>query len=174
MRRICLLRHAKSDWSQPGLADFDRPLAPRGRRAIAGLGAWLAALGPPPDEVLVSAARRTVDTWEGLRPLLGGVPDLHVERGLYLADGARLLERLRRLDEGAGSVLLIAHSPGIEELAGLLAGPQAAEAAGWTRKFPTAACAVLETAAPWPALAAGSARLLAYRRPRDGEPPAAP
>ena len=65
-RRLLLLRHAKSSWEHVGLGDHDRPLAARGRRAVGKLRRHLVALGTPPDLVLCSTARRTVETWQGI------------------------------------------------------------------------------------------------------------
>ena len=64
MKHLLLLRHAKSAWGDPSLADIDRPLAARGRKAAPQMGRELATRGWAPQTVLVSPARRARETWE--------------------------------------------------------------------------------------------------------------
>src|SRR3546814_4108799 len=90
MRLLCLLRHAKSSWDDPGLADFDRPLAPRGRAAAPRIGAWIAAQGLCPDVVLCSPALRTRQTWELVAPACGGSARVDHRRSIYEAPPAHL------------------------------------------------------------------------------------
>ena len=66
MRRLILLRHAKSD-RPPGIVDLDRPLNDRGKRAAPQMGAYLAAEGLIPEAVVVSPAKRTRETWEAIQ-----------------------------------------------------------------------------------------------------------
>ena len=63
-RQLMLLRHAKAELGGPGMTDFERPLAGRGRKAAARMGRYLAENGLAPDLVLCSPARRTRETWE--------------------------------------------------------------------------------------------------------------
>ncbi|MEE3099475.1 MAG: histidine phosphatase family protein, partial [Pseudomonadota bacterium] len=87
MHRLVLMRHAKSDWGDPGLGDHDRPLNDRGRRAAPRMGAWLAAQGAFPDAALLSSARRVQETWAGVLDGAGRTaspPPARTERGLYL------------------------------------------------------------------------------------------
>ncbi len=125
------------------MADIDRPLNKRGRRSGAVLAGWLAQHGPRPALVLCSTARRTRETLDLLYDALGPRTTVCLEPELYLADAPTLLARLRQVDDAVPSVLLIAHNPGLQELAVTLAGaPGAAspEARGaLERKFPTAA-----------------------------------
>jgi phosphohistidine phosphatase len=167
-RQLSLLRHAKSSWDDGGLDDHDRPLAPRGEKAIRRLAKHVAGAGVAPDLVLCSSARRTVMTLEGIRPELPADTEVRVERGLYAASSSALLARLRRVDDSVDSVLLIAHNPGIEMLAATLIG------AGDDRlrerlaeKFPTGALADLHFEGPWAKLAAGAATLESFVVPRD-------
>src|SRR5512135_47045 len=78
-KRLFVLRHAKSSWDDPGLDDHERPLAPRGRRAVKSLGEYLRKHQIQPSQVLCSPARRTRETLEGVDP--GG--ELVVEPELY-------------------------------------------------------------------------------------------
>src|SRR5690349_1589139 len=83
-RRILLLRHAKSAWDEPGLDDFDRPLAARGRRAAAVMGVYLRDEKLVPDLVLCSAARRAAETWEIAAHELPKAPAVERDPGLYM------------------------------------------------------------------------------------------
>ncbi len=169
VKTIYLLRHAKSSWDDPGLADFDRPLDERGRKAARLIRAHLQAAGIRPDLVLCSAARRTRETLERLGEALAGLPT-SIEPGLYETTSPRLLERLRALPDAVGSVMVIGHNPGLERLAATLAG-DGGEARALERlqaKYPTGALATLTAeAARWSELAAGACRLEAFVRPAD-------
>ena len=166
-RRLLLLRHAKSSWSDPDLPDRERPLAARGRRAAAALGARLAQRRLPIDRVLCSPARRTRETLA----LLALEPTIPVDYGetLYLASARTLLARLRRLSPRVHSVLVIGHDPGLEHLAHLLAERGRKQALlRLSEGFKTGALAELR--APdegWRALRAGSAYLERFTRPKD-------
>ena len=177
-RRLYLLRHAKSSWTDADLPDHDRPLAGRGRRAADAIADHMRAEAIAPVLVLCSTARRARETCERVGPALGTAP-VRYEAGLYGASATSLLERLRGLPDDVGSVLLIGHNPAIEDLARLLVtanggaagpGPGGAIPGDLERmraKFPTAAIAVLEFHGTWPGLAPGEARLTAFVTPRD-------
>ena len=143
MKRLWLLRHAKSSWDDPDLPDPDRPLAPRGRQAAELLAVHLAASDVRPGVVLCSSSLRTRQTLAAILPALGDAPEIQIERELYGAGASQLLERLRRLPSRASSAMLIGHNPGIQDLALALAagGPALA---GLREKFPTGALADLE------------------------------
>jgi phosphohistidine phosphatase len=168
MKRIYLLRHAKSSWKARGVPDHDRPLAKRGRRAGKAIARHLAEQGIAPELVLCSTARRARETLARLEPAVA-TSDVRIEQGLYGANAGALLDRLRSVDDAVGSVLVIGHNPGIHTLALELARSTAA-AAEIDAKFPTAALATLEfRGSGWQALAPGSAELTAFVRPRDLE-----
>ncbi len=145
MKELLLLRHAKSSWATPGMADFDRPLNKRGRRAAAALAGYLETEDLRPALVLSSDARRTRETLDLIRDTLGGRVAIHLEPRLYLADPSTLLDRLRKVPDDVPSVLMIAHNPGLQDFAlelAAAAGPSAAPAlARMEAKFPTAALA---------------------------------
>jgi phosphohistidine phosphatase len=177
MRQLLLLRHAKSSWDDPRLSDHARPLNARGRRAARAMAAAMRDLGLAPDVVLVSSARRTLQTLEALGPL-EGPPLIEPMDDLYLAPWQRLLEVLRRVPETVRSVLLIGHNPGLHELALALAGPAGMALAGpegqrLAAAYPTAALAEFAIAVPWSALAPGCGRLLRFLVPADLPEPAA-
>ena len=169
MKTLYLLRHAKSDWGNPGLDDHDRPLAARGERAAAVMGVHFAQQQYQPSLVLCSSALRTRQTLEALLPHLPGQPELMVEEGIYLASCGRLLARVQELDDSQSGVLLIGHNPGIAELAQTLAGSgERASLRHLAARFPTAASAVCEfDLERWRDLSPGSGRLLSYATPKD-------
>jgi phosphohistidine phosphatase len=169
MKTLYLLRHAKSSRSDPGLRDIDRPLNGRGRRAAAGMGAYMNREGLVPDLILCSTARRTVETLERLAPELAAkIPDHRLE-ALYLAEAKDILDVLRHLPAAAKAVLVIGHNPGLHELALRLASKGEKRAMSrLAAAFPTGALAVLGCPGKqWSELATGSARLDSFVRPRD-------
>ena len=145
-RTLLLLRHAKSSWDDASLRDHDRPLAPRGIRAMALIADHLRSAGVRPGLVLCSSARRALDTMAAIRPSLGGdVVAVRVEPELYGAESDEILRLARTVDDGVRSVMVIGHNPGLEDLAFDLAGDGDASALTQLRlKFPTAALATLE------------------------------
>lgn len=169
MKRILLLRHAKSSHEDPALADFDRSLNARGQRAAPLMGGHMAAQGWLPERVLCSAARRARDTVEGLWRDWPRQPPALVESALYQATADDLLERLRRLPDDETSVLVVGHNPAIHQVALDLAGTGDRDTyAAMRGKFPTAALAVLDAeVGHWAGLASGCAILTAFVRPAD-------
>jgi phosphohistidine phosphatase len=167
VRRLLLLRHAKSSWDQPDLADHDRPLAPRGRRAAAALAEHLRGLTAPPQVVICSSAVRTVETLRHIRPALGPDASVTIEDDLYAADADELLACVRGLPPTAMGGLLIGHNPGVGELAVMLAGRGDRDArTAMASKFPTAALARLTIDGLWSAVGPGEATLEEFWTPR--------
>jgi phosphohistidine phosphatase len=172
MKRLVLLRHAKSSWDDPGLRDHARPLAPRGVRAAPEVARWIARHGYVPQLVLCSDSVRTRQTWGLIADLWSGTvgpPPLSLEPELYHASptGIRRLVADRADDEDV--VLVIGHNPGMHDLALSLTRPGSGEAdARLERKFPTAAVAVIDfDVDDWAELRPGSGRLEAFVRPKD-------
>jgi phosphohistidine phosphatase len=171
LRQLLLMRHAKSSWDDPRLSDHARPLNARGRLAAAAMRRAMHELGLTPDVVLVSSARRTLQTMEALEPW-DATPLVEPMDALYLASVPQLLVVLRGMAETARSVLLVGHNPGLHELAMLLVGPQVMAArAPATRRlaegFPTGALAEFAVAGSWRSLGEGGGRLLRFLCPRD-------
>ncbi len=166
MRRLMLLRHAKSDWPA-GLPDLDRPLAPRGREAAPRMGAYLAAEGLLPDLALVSPARRTRETFALVEPHLGS-PESRTEPRIYEAPAERLLEVVREAPPEALALLLVGHNPGFEDLARRLVGHGDRYAfARMSAKFPTAGLAVIDFAVEdWREVAPRGGRLDRFVTPK--------
>jgi phosphohistidine phosphatase len=175
MKRLYLLRHAKSSWDDPTLADQDRPLAPRGRRAAKVMAKHLRRNGISPELVLCSPSRRTRQTLKRIAPSLGKNAEVQIEPELYAASAATLLGKLQRVPDEVDSVMLIGHNPGIQDLALSLARA-GSESAKVRSKFPTAALATLELDATWRELGPGSAELVSFAKPKElssggGSPP---
>jgi phosphohistidine phosphatase len=167
MKRLYLLRHAKSSWKDRSLADRERPLAGRGRRAAKAIAAHLEAEGVRPELVLCSPARRARETLDRVQAAFGEEVDVLYEDALYGATEAGLLARLRVLPRQVGSVMVIGHNPGLWELA-LALSSEGAELAQLREKYPTAALATIDLPADgWSALERGGGDLVAYVRPRD-------
>jgi phosphohistidine phosphatase len=172
MRQLLLLRHAKSSWEDPNLADHDRPLDPEGQSAAKILRAATARLGLLPQLVLVSSARRTCETLELLQPL-GGSPTVRRSADLYLASPHEILDALREVPPDTGSILVIGHNPGLHDLAMMLAGAHGMSIGSLgskklARGFPTAALADFAIAGDWRGLPEG-ARLTRFLTPQDLE-----
>ena len=171
MRQLLLLRHAKSSWDDPKLPDHARPLNGRGRQAASAMRQALRQLSLSPDVVLVSSARRTLQTLEALGPW-DETPLIEPMDALYLASAPELLAVLNGVAETARSVMLIGHNPGLHELAVLLAGEQGMESGTKAARqlaegYPTGALAEFTVPGRWEQLCGGGARLLRFVAPRD-------
>lgn len=173
MRRLMLLRHAKSSWPA-NTADRDRPLAVRGREAAPVMGRYLAEELLLPDLVLISPAKRTVETWELVRPMLPERPGTHFEPRIYESPSERLLKVAQEVEPGVRTLLMIGHNPGFEELAARLTshGDRYA-AARMAQKYPTCGLAVLDfDIEDWRDLSPRSGRLDRFVTPASlGEGP---
>lgn len=168
MRRLMLLRHAKSDWPD-GVADPERPLAPRGRTAAPRMGAYIAREELIADRVLVSPARRARETWKLVSAELPPIRVVASEPRVYDASAARLLAVVREQPREAHSLMVVGHNPGLEELAEMLvASGSAPHLASMAEKFPTAALAVIDLPVDdWSATVPGSGRLDRFVTPKD-------
>ncbi|MHB8708308.1 MAG: SixA phosphatase family protein [Desulfuromonadales bacterium] len=121
MKRLTLVRHAKSSWKNTALADIDRPLNGRGKGDAARMGLYLAERGIMPDIVLVSPARRARKTAQLLAAALPGATGRVLsDPALYEASATVLLDRVRALDETWQHVMFVGHNPGLTDFANLL------------------------------------------------------
>jgi phosphohistidine phosphatase len=166
-KRLYVLRHAKSSWEEPALDDHDRPLAPRGRRAVSALAGYVRANGIRPALVICSSARRTRETLEGVDP--GG--ETVIESGVYSASADELLQRLRRVPDATESLMVIGHNPAMQTLVLWLADGSEAPAEGSDleavrSKFPTGGLATLTVVGGWSDLAPGRAQVVGFVTPR--------
>ena len=161
---LILTRHAKSDWGAPHLDDFDRPLNDRGHRAAPAIGAWLAGHGLTPGEVIVSGARRTVETWDGIAGAFADAPTARSERRLYDATPDTIMAVLR--GASAPVTMLIGHNPGVGQLARRLA--TAAPAHPRFADYPTCATTVFRFhREAWQDIGWGEAQVADFVVPRD-------
>jgi phosphohistidine phosphatase len=166
VRRLHLLRHAKSSWDDQALRDRDRPLAPRGRKATTRIARWARKHDVRPQLVVSSSAVRAQETLHGVLPALGE-PEVWTEIALYGAGSEMLLARVRTLPDEAEEAMLVGHNPGLQDLLLLLAEPaELRDRAG--AKFPTGALATLDAdIESWSELEPGGARLVDFVVPRE-------
>jgi phosphohistidine phosphatase len=165
MKRLILMRHAKSDWSGMGASDHDRPLNARGTRDAKALGQWLREKGLTPDRVLCSTATRTRQTLDLLE--LDGAPAVVFTRDLYLADAEEMRAVLKAAD--GETVLLIAHNPGIGDMAEMVA--DVVPDADGLHHYPTGATLVTtHQIDSWDALEWGTGHITHIVVPRDLSP----
>ena len=169
MRRLMLLRHAKSDWSKAGTQDHQRVLAPRGREAAPLMGGYMARHGFTPDLVKVSTSQRTRQTWDLAAQAFPNPIDTVFEERIYEASPAALLAVIGETPADVRSLLLVGHNPGMQELARLLIGRRNNETPlALIEKFPTAALAVIGFRAEgWSGIAPHSGRLEQFVTPRS-------
>ena len=182
MKTLTLLRHAKSGWDDPVARDFDRALNPRGKRGAEQIGQYLADHGLMFDHVLASPAVRVAETIDHLSSRYNLPVAPAWERRIYLASAATLIDLVAGLPDSVGSVLLVGHNPGLEDLVLMLvpASGDAATASAHLReeveiKFPTASLAELQfDCAAWADLGSTPATLTRFVRPRDLDPTLGP
>jgi len=167
--RLWLLRHAKSSWDDPALEDRDRPLAPRGERAADEMRRYLDAERVGPDLVVCSSALRTRQTLARVLPGLGSELEIRIDPSCYTFDPTDLLERLRRVPDGVGSVMLIGHNPAIEGLAVALCA-RGDRLDRLTTKYPTGGLAEIELpTGGWSEVGDRTGELTRFVIPRDLE-----
>ncbi len=120
MKRLVVLRHAKSDWTQP-VSDRQRPITSRGARQASEAGEWLAAQPWQIDLALVSPAVRASSAWDLAAAHLDALPTQHVEDA-YTFDGGALLALVRRQPADLTTIVVVGHNPAVEELVEALTG----------------------------------------------------
>jgi phosphohistidine phosphatase len=169
MRRLILIRHAKSDWSVAGLADHDRELAPRGSDSAAKIGAYMARHGLVPDLVLCSTAARARRTWGLIAKAFADPPRVHDEDRLYEVGSNAMLELVRPTGPEIHGLAIVGHNPGLRDLAELLIASGDIEARQrLLEKFPTGGLAVIDFPVDeWRKLHAKSGRLDRFVTPRS-------
>ena len=173
MKRLIILRHAKTEAADGPKRDIDRVLIERGRRDAAAMAQYFVARGHGCDLVLCSTAARTRETLAIFGPIAcSGVPVVYRE-DLYLAEMPDILAIVRSVDDAHGAVMLVGHNPGLEELALTISTvPLSIEEEARHRrmreKFATSSLAVLRfEARRWQDLRRGSGLLEDFMRPRD-------
>jgi phosphohistidine phosphatase len=168
MRRLLLLRHAKSSWAEPGASDHDRPLNRRGEEAAPRIGAYLRRHKLIPDGVLCSTARRARATWDLVAAEAPAAPPAAYEARLYDASPRTLLDVFHRALPDARSVLVVGHNPGLQEVATqLIAAGDLDDRERLREKLPTGGLVVIDFAIEdWAKLHARSGRLERFVVPR--------
>jgi phosphohistidine phosphatase len=173
VKRLGLLRHAKADFDDVSVRDFERGLNDRGRRGAKLISRRIAELGIAWDHVIASPAVRVKATLAA-----AGLDDCATyDERAYLADAATLVDLLRQVKGEPANVLIAGHNPGLHELIFRLIDPDQEDqlVAEATDKFPTAAFALLEfPLSSWASLQTGNARLVLLTRPRDLDPALGP
>jgi phosphohistidine phosphatase len=168
MKRLYLLRHAKSAWPE-GVADHRRPLAPRGIAAAGLMARHMQDHGLLPQATLVSTAVRTRETFALLAQTLK--LSAAFTDDIYDAAPKQLLALVRAADDANLSLMLVGHNPGIAGLAAALVSPTDSDAEALARlaeKVPTAALAVIDLPVErWRDVKPGKARLAAFVTPHQ-------
>jgi phosphohistidine phosphatase len=172
MRRLLLLRHAKTERNAPNGRDRDRPLAARGRKDATQLGGWLAGQRALlPDLVLISTAVRTRETWdivqqqfseEVAQDFAAHLPEL------YGAEPVQLLAIIRSVVANPKRLMIVGHNPGLHELAlRLIGGGDAAGRAALADNLPTSGLAVIDFAVDrWDSITVGGGQLARFVSPK--------
>ena len=160
MKKLILLRHAKSSWDDLDMADIDRPLNKRGRKAAPLMGKELRKREVTPDLVLCSPAKRTRETHSLFAESAKLSSQVEFCREIYEASSRDLLGLLRRQDSKLACILVIGHNPGMESLLYELTGKD--------ELFPTAAMACINTdLKQWEDLGRDSGQLEWIARPKE-------
>ncbi len=161
MRTLMLMRHAKSDWSQPGLSDYERPLNARGRRTAPMMAEQLQREGFSADIILASSAVRVQETVQLLQHRWSTETEVLSEQALYLASPQELIDQIHSLHDDWQNALLVGHNPGLCALACHLAEDNL--------EMPTAAIAIFQSETPvWRnSIAATDWSLAAHWKPKE-------
>jgi phosphohistidine phosphatase len=145
MRRLILLRHAKSDWASLGARDHARPLAPRGREAAPRIGAYMAHHALLPDLVVCSTAARAQQTLELVAAEFPEKVAIAFDARIYEVGANDILDVVKETRAGVHVLMLVGHNPGLRDLAELLIAAGDVEARQrLLEKFPTAGLAVID------------------------------
>lgn len=173
MLRLYLLRHAKSSWANPALADYDRPLNKRGHNDLPKVARYMIEHNYQPERVLCSGAMRTRQTLAGILPGLTSDTSIQLLSALYEGYAPDYLVQLRQNAQNYQSLMIIGHNTGMQEIAlRLISKGNPKQIADIKSKFPTGALAVLDfDATSWNDVSAQMANLTDFIKPRDLLPP---
>lgn len=136
MKTLYVLRHAKSDWNDASLTDFERPLNERGIHAAQKMGAFMQQRGIVPDLIISSPARRARETAQIVKDAAGIAAEIHFEPRIYEASVGDLMEIVSQAENDCEKLLIVGHNPGFEQLVEILSGE--------LQPMPTAALAEIE------------------------------
>jgi len=167
MRRLMLLRHAKTERAEPGQRDRDRKLTKRGRDDAAVIGAYMARHGLNPDLALVSPAKRTQETWALVAPAFAKAARLVSEARIYDATTEALFKIISET-RGAHGLVVVGHNPGLHDVAvALIASGDIDARERVAEKLPTSGLVVIDLAFDdWSRLHLHSGRLERFVTPR--------
>jgi len=162
MKKLIVIRHAKSSWSDPKAADFDRKLNERGKRDAPFMARQLAGRTAVPDIIIASPARRAKKTAKIMADGLGYERRrIRYSDDLYHADARDLLSIVRAIDDACDSAVLVGHNYGITDFAEQLSGESLIN-------IPTSGMVALDCAVEqWQRLAYGGCRLLFFDYPKN-------
>jgi phosphohistidine phosphatase len=177
VKKLTLLRHAKSGWDDLVARDFDRPLNAKGKRAAQRIGQYLRDRRIDFDHVVASPAIRVVETIEQVAEGAAEVINPSWDKRLYLASAVSLLDVIQEADDRHESLLLVGHNPGLEDLVLMLVpdapGDRARDQV--EEKFPTASIAEITFPVDsWEDVRPNSGNLSSFVRPRDLDPALGP
>jgi phosphohistidine phosphatase len=171
MKRLYLLRHAKTVAAEPGFDDHARALTVRGMHDAGAMARYMRKSGFAPELMLISTSARTRQTADLVLREIPAKTDYR--ESLYLAEAGKILGMVQAVPSGVSGVMVVGHNPGLEDLAVLLAREKVARKERARRdvleeKFPTAALAVLDfDVDKWRELRPGEGKLADFVRPRD-------
>lgn len=164
MKRLYLLRHAKSDRSIPGLDDFDRPLTPRGERQIQEMGRFLKKRKMIPQRICSSPAKRALKTAEGIAGIIGfPAAKIKTVDAMYSSSVETLLKIIHKTDDDVYDLMLVGHNPEFGDLAGDLADHR-------PDSFPTCGLLCLDfDAGSWSQVSPGQGKMVFFEHPKKEE-----
>jgi len=160
MRTLTLMRHAKSSWDDAAIADHERPLNERGKKAAKTMAKRLKHSGYAPDLVIVSSAVRAQQTAKALQTAYDDALKLRTEPTLYEAPEDAYAEVIRHVDDGVKDLLIIGHNPTIEWIA--------AQLCSTPHRMPTAAYVRVEIPCHWRDFRFETFKELDYDYPKSG------
>ena len=164
MKRLTLLRHAKSSWGQPDLDDLHRPLNQRGQRDAPVMGRRLITHGVRPSLIVTSPAKRARETAKLLARQIGyPIEFIQTEKSLYLASAAKIIEIIELQEDTFSDIVLCAHNPGITDLAHQLSNQSISD-------MPTCGLVTIESETDsWNEFQQSSRAFIAYDYPKKSE-----
>ncbi len=171
MKRLTLIRHAKSSWEDHDLSDFERPLFPRGIKATPKMAQYLLSENLLPDLVFCSPARRTKETYSRLQRVIASDVDVNYDRSIYSAGmGEGILNLLKTMDPAEDHIWVVGHNPAMQELSlGLVkwVEDQAQTRARILRKFSTAGvCSMTFDADSWTNIGFSKGQITHFMTPK--------
>lgn len=163
MKRLILIRHAKSSWDAPH-DDHARSLNDRGRKAATKIGHWLRDQCYAPDQIYCSDAARTRETTDAIVDALGTTPNIHPLRKLYHASSTTLMKTVQAAK--GNTIALVAHNPGIADFADKIVANAPNHDRFWD--YPTGATLVCDMPEnDWAEVVSHSGRVVDFIVPKD-------